>query len=88
MPKEQRRSVKQGAARNAEVAFKLFDTDNSGDIDRHEVKNALLILGMPSEESDVNKFMKDASNNSTITEAEFERYYVKNVPDQEDALCV
>jgi hypothetical protein len=63
---------------NARRAFELFDADASGDIDANELREALVMLGKPAEEEDVEQFMKDCDCGETkvISAQAFEDQYV------------
>ena len=55
------------------TAFEMFDEDNSGSIDRNELKKVMLALGLEITNEEVDKFIQavDKDNNNLIDYNEF-----------------
>jgi len=62
-----------------EDAFKKFDADNSGSIDKAELKKAMKILGRPITEAEAVSMMEeaDADNSGEIDFLEFRKLVAK-----------
>ena len=70
--------------KNAHMTFALFDTSGSGFIEKAEMQNALLLLGMSAEASDVDTFMAeiDEDGDGLIQPREFQKFYMSKMGGQ------
>jgi Ca2+-binding EF-hand superfamily protein len=69
---------------NSHLIFHLFDTDGSGFIEKAEMQQALLLLGMPAEDADVDVFISEVDQNQDglIQPAEFQDFYMSKMRGQ------